>query len=370
MKNTSFIITATMILLIATACGEGGTTKKQAQTTTTPEQQSLTAREQTILNIFGRLNLADAPYENLNYWTDGDAYYRPFFFDADGEGEPRADGDTICFYGGTLHEGGWEMNVLLANDGKMTIAEDGWRFNKGDRVEYRTVGDETILVISDIYTEAIKTVLKKFDGGLYEKLIDDIYQYVLSGTFQRMEGSNDPITFNRKKSTVSGLMSKGETPYTLINEFGNTPVPVLRFSDDVVYKAVRTLIGINLIPIMTGADIDLEWQTETDYSKPVITLVKTAEGRSNLPPGWFPLTSVQVMTLAELRLYAGESYQENLLEMRHEIFARKGYIFTNFEWSSYYSNRDWYNPQYNDVTSKLTEIELINIELIQMLEIE
>ncbi|MCL2727972.1 MAG: hypothetical protein FWD56_06280, partial [Bacteroidales bacterium] len=81
---------------------------------TTAYGQSRTAREQTILNVFGRLNLSENPYENLNCWTDGEAYYRPFFFSFDlSDREPRFSGNTIYLNGGTLHEGGIVIKVQL-----------------------------------------------------------------------------------------------------------------------------------------------------------------------------------------------------------------------------------------------------------------
>jgi len=337
--------------------------------TTAAWGQGRTAREQTILNVFGRLNLAVDPYENLNYWTDGDAFYRPFFFNTwDIDAKPRTDGNTIYLNGGTLHEGGWEIKVLLAADGKMTIAEDDWRFKKGDRVEYRIIGGETLLLISDARTGAAKNVLKKFDGNLYQRTIDDFYRYIFAGSFKRTTGSSETVKFDRNKSAVSGLLSKGETPYTFVNDFGDTPVPVLRFSDNVVYKANRILTGIELIPIQTGPDIDLEWEIVPDDTKPVITLVKTAEGQSGLPPGRFPLVSKQVMTLSELEIYAGEPSSSNFKLMRNEIFARYGYKFKTSDMLGFFGAQDWYYPQHDDVTSQLTEIERINIALIQVLE--
>jgi len=336
--------------------------------TVTTFGQGQTAREQTILNVFGRLNLALDPYKNLHYWTDGDIFYRPFFFDVKKlDVKPLANGDTIFFYGGTLHEGGYEIKVLLAPDGKMTIADDDWQFKKGDRVEYHTVGDETILLFSDA-RGAVTNVLKKFDGDLYNRTINDFYRYIFAGSFKRMGGSSETIRFDRNKSSVSGLLSKGEASFTLIDDFGDTPSSVLCFSDDVVYKAIRTLIGMELIPIMTGPDIDLEWLIEKDPAKPVITLVKTAEEEWDLPPERFPLVSKQVMTLCELDLYAGEPKLQNLKIMRNEIFARYGYKFKTADMAGYFGAQDWYVPQFDDVTSKLTEIERINIALIQILE--
>jgi hypothetical protein len=348
----TILLTAIATLFAAAVCG-----------------QVLTAREQTVLHIFGRLNLEDEPIDNLNYWTDGGIFWGPYFFDvSDFDNKPRADGDTIYFFGGTLHEGGYAINVLLAADGRMTIAEKDVRFNKGDRVEYRIIDGQPLLLFSDVRTGAVKDVLKQFDGNLYERYIDNYYRYFFAGSFSCLEVSGEPITFNRQKSTVSGLLSKGETAYQLINEFGDTPVPVLQFDEDVIYKANRKLTGIELIPLLTGSEIDIEWTFREDKSKPVITLLKTAEGQPDLPPGRFPLASTQVMTLTELYLYAGKPLLSNLKIMRNEIFARYGYKFKTNDMADFFGTQSWYNYLYDDVTSKLTEIERINIALIQVLE--
>jgi len=351
MKNILLSATA-VILLIAIAC-----------------EQGQTAKEQTILKVFGRLNLADDPYDNLFSWSNGDCYYRPFFFDPQElESEPHSTGDIIYFYGGSLHEGGYEIIVQLADDGKMTIAKDDYRYGKGDRVEHRILGGETLLLISDACSGAAKDVLKKIDGGLYNHRIDNFYRYILDGKFQHIDGAGETVEFKQKSSAVSGFLSVDETPYTFVNEFGDTPIPVLRFNDDLVFKATRTLIGIELSPVLTGPDIDLEWQIETDDNIPVITLIKTAAGRSDLPSGFFPFASVQVMTFPELLMYAGEPSLRSLSEMRNEIFARHGYKFKNAEWADYFGTKDWYWPKYDDVTDKLTDIERINIALIRILE--
>jgi len=351
MRKTLFLTVATLLFAAATF------------------GQTMTAREQTILNVFGRLNLAVDPYDDLFYWTDGFAFYRPFFFDlSEFETVYRANGDTIYFYGGTTHEGGYGINVRLAADGKMTIADEDWRYKKGDRVEYRVVNGEPLLIIKDVRTGVIKDVLKKFDGGLYERDIDHIYDYILAGSFIHQMGNNDIIKYTRKKSTVSGLISRGETPYKLIDEFDDTPVPIIRISDDVVYKANRILIGIELVPMCKYPEADEDWMLMVDESKPTITLVKIADPEQNFPQGRFPLVSKQVMTLTELEMYAGEPRLQNLKVMRNEIFARYGYKFKTRDMADFFGTQDWYYPQFDDVNSKITEIEQINIALIQVLE--
>jgi len=263
-----------------------------------PCVQGQTAREQTILNVFGRLNLDVDPSDNLNYWTDGTAFYKGFTYDPNNsEAKPRLNFDVFYLFGGTTHEGGWSITIRLAADGKMTIAADDYTFKKGDRVEYRKVGAETLLLFSDAGTGIVKSVLKKFSGTL---------RY--------------------------------------------------RYEDDwIAHKDAISLTEEN--------------------AKAKIVLVKTAEAKSGLPAGIFPLVSTQVMTLTELTRYAGgepyanPAYHTNFQIMRNEIFARYGHKFAaGGEMAKHFATQTWYKPQFDDVTSKLTEIELINIALIQLLE--
>ena len=70
------------------------------------------------------------------------------------------------------------------------------------------------------------------------------------------------------------------------------------------------------------------------------------------------LTSEDVMKLNKYELKI----------MRNEIFARHGYIFKTDDMKAYFESQSWYVPQYNDVTSLLTEIEKRNIEFIKNYE--
>jgi hypothetical protein len=323
-----------------------------------------------ILNVFGRLNLAEQSNDHLTQWTDDFAYYRPFFFNPwNLENKYRSKGDTIFLSGGTTHEGGYLISILLASDGTMTIAESDYRFNKGDRVEYRTVGGEPLLVFSEARTGAIKDVLKKMDEdmNLYDKYISNYLRYIFAGRYVRVGGSGN-VMFLPDKPVVSGFKSSGETPYELAEEY-ESPVPLLVFGKNEGYKVTKTLTGLELTTMKpTGDENDILW--EEDNTKPVIKFVKTADVVSGLPPGRFALASTQVMTLTELKHYAGSPALQNLKFMRNEIFARYGYQFQTKEMADYFAKMEWYKPQFDDVTNKLTEIKRINIALIQVLEKE
>jgi len=68
-------------------------------------------------------------------------------------------------------------------------------------------------------------------------------------------------------------------------------------------------------------------------------------------------------------LYITDLQAKNVLRIaRNEIFARYGYIFKSNDLKSYFEEKSWYKPKYEDVTDYLTEIEKKNIELIMKLE--
>lgn len=60
--------------------------------------------------------------------------------------------------------------------------------------------------------------------------------------------------------------------------------------------------------------------------------------------------------------------KEELRIMRNWIFARHGYAFKSRDLQIYFSQFDWYQPQYADVSYMLTDIEKKNIELIKRYE--
>ena len=55
---------------------------------------------------------------------------------------------------------------------------------------------------------------------------------------------------------------------------------------------------------------------------------------------------------------------EDLDIMRNEIFAEYGYKFKTEKWQKHFSEQTWYNPKYDDVNDRLTEIDKANVKLI------
>lgn len=78
----------------------------------------------------------------------------------------------------------------------------------------------------------------------------------------------------------------------------------------------------------------------------------------------YPEASNRNLTSEDL---AGKALWE-LKIMRNEIFARHGYKFKTEEMREYFNKQEWYEPKYDDVKSKLTEIENANIKMIKQYE--
>jgi hypothetical protein len=66
----------------------------------------------------------------------------------------------------------------------------------------------------------------------------------------------------------------------------------------------------------------------------------------------YPEASNRYLTSQDL---AGKSVWD-LKVMRNEIFARYGYRFKSEDMREYFNKQAWYKPEYDDVTSQLTEI--------------
>lgn len=70
------------------------------------------------------------------------------------------------------------------------------------------------------------------------------------------------------------------------------------------------------------------------------------------------VASLRLLRSDELKKYT----KDELDVMRNEIFAAHGYKFKSNKWQEYFEKENWYVPRYEDVTSKLTLIEQVNIE--------
>jgi len=80
----------------------------------------------------------------------------------------------------------------------------------------------------------------------------------------------------------------------------------------------------------------------------------------NASVGKYPQASQRELTSDDVNNLT----EDELTEMRNEIYARHGYSFKNKDWRYHFEALDWYMPTGVDIREKLTDTEVINIELI------
>lgn len=81
--------------------------------------------------------------------------------------------------------------------------------------------------------------------------------------------------------------------------------------------------------------------------------------------GDYTQASQRILTHEELKQFS----KKELQIMRNEIFARYGYIFkSGGQMEEYFSNKEWFSPDYEDVSNFITELEKENIEKIKIAE--
>jgi hypothetical protein len=308
-------------------------------------------------------------------WTDGLVEYGKFEGDASDFAEGNytdfkyvIDDASVTFLGGTLHEGGWSLQIRFDGPTPMTVAGDGgMNFTTGDRVEYRQIAGEEMLFFYDGQTSSVKWVLKAMppNSDFYDWITGDYLRYVMAGTYRRPDGETH--VFSPDKPCVTGFFTSDCDSYYFGEEY-DTPSLIMVLSETEAFGVKKTLTGLTLTPVQKN-NCD-RWPEKENT--PGLSLTKTADKFNEYTGcevhGRFPLCSGQVMTIQALLLYAGEPVDGNLKLMRNEIFARHGYRFKTGDLKQYFGSFDWYKPQFDDITDRLTEIERINIALIRKLE--
>ncbi len=115
-----------------------------------------------------------------------------------------------------------------------------------------------------------------------------------------------------------------------------------------------------------GLRIDNPWTGKVDERN--YEIGKRINSIEDYYTGEYPFTSMRILSKSEIE---NMSTRAELKFMRNEIFARYGYMFEpKGRMDRHFSSTDWYKPQYDDVTSFLTDIEIQNVNQIKETEIE
>lgn len=93
-----------------------------------------------------------------------------------------------------------------------------------------------------------------------------------------------------------------------------------------------------------ATDASSDNSSNTDYSS----------GTSNADYDWLSYRKADYSDISDVP-------SSELRIMRNWIYARHGYIFRSDDLRRYFSQFDWYTPQYHDVSSQLNDIERYNV---------
>lgn len=108
---------------------------------------------------------------------------------------------------------------------------------------------------------------------------------------------------------------------------------------------------------------DLE--TETTYEYKYLEINDCSVNRLTTkkevnPERDFEIASKKLLTAKDFKSLT----KEELRLMRNEIFAAYGYIFKSKDLLEYFNKKSWYNPELDDVTAQLSDIEKLNAQRI------
>ena len=317
--------------------------------------------------LLGLMTLGAAPIEaqtgkhdlTRRTWSDGFTAYTV----------RRSTGGLLLFEGGSLYEGGYAFALkpeggdfyrLQPAPGQSDIPILG---EPGNIVRLRPYGPEMYLVVYDEKNLPFSVLAPIRD--LRQRIEDDLSNYYLAGEYRTANGRT--ITFYpasiTSKRRVQGLSDEGDeaVPYTFGEEY-NTPMKVVILPDGSAYRVEKTDLGLTIHRVTQ--DEEGLW---TGDGEEIIRNARRTRFLSELDdlPGDFPCTAMRALTIGQLSRLA----DVDLRIMRNEIYARRGLRFAGGgEMQRHSESKDWYHPEADDVSDRLTELDALNISMIRRAE--
>lgn len=207
----------------------------------------------------------------------------------------------------------------------------------GEKNEYQTLIDETYPVTDYTQDKILGSYVGSFGKNMINITITDAKEFkasgysVCAGNYRQIEGTFD-------------LMEDANYTFTL-EEPGDDKYDG-KF--DFTLNATEKEIKGSWVPFIK------EGNSSKEYT------LKKRSYQYDPTVGKYPEASQRELTDADLN----NLLEEDLTEMRNEIYARHGYSFKNKDWRYHFEALDWYMPVGVDIRQKLTDIEVTNIELI------
>jgi hypothetical protein len=285
-------------------------------------------------------------------WTNGQDIY---------SGEKIND-SIIIFSGGNLHEGGVKFAVRITDDHSGVITDtsrdhsgDTPLGTMGDKVTCKLIDGKRVLLLelgSGLVDDCL--VGDDSEGALYNIAVRDKANFELCGRYINT-ATNKIVVFHPNETVADGLTASMH--YTFGEQY-DYPINVVQFDNGKAFFYEQTKSGLALFKAKKDANDDWEQGVKIMSLKKLAAL--DLSGKPELK-GTFTFASTQILFHDILKYFdAGQ-----LRLMRNEIFARHGYAFKSADLKTYFSAQDWYKPQFNPVDDQLTDLERLNIRLIE-----
>ena len=330
--------------------------------------------------IISDLSDADTPQSDIDIlkyycWTDGEMIYTYRNTEVD------SDNNQITRYFFSCSTVNEKSNALMC----IEVDPSGWKSVSPTNDKYYKLTDCKVslnakagaLIFTDPFTEQIDVLVPMFKNQeenqteKYKKFFESrMAQLLLEGKFQTMEG--ETVVFNPENMTTDGSLF-GKIPFSFGYAF-DMPATVL-IIDSKTYYIEKVYGYLNLFLMNYNNPMQC---TNGERTGEVISIERRDD---NI----WPLLTERVLTKNEIYYYAGYNvdgpyndeeisdrmaFRNDMLStMRNSILARHGYIFQDEEWQRTFGSLSWYKPLYDNVDDKLTDIEKINIQILESLEV-
>lgn len=281
----------------------------------------------------------------------------------------RINGNIASFEGGTLHEGGYGFTLTPhATAGTWVLHPLGPEFDYtslhgqspvGSTVKRTVIDGEEFLVVRNPQG-MVTDVLSRMTGmdNLYHLITRDLL-YNLSGRYTDKNG-------NQYHFLTSGTLILPGNPAVvrfLIEETYDMPTNVITLADGRhwMYQVIEG--GLELYTATFDKETE-DWNQGTLVAR--LTKQPTLDAELGEGPyGCWPETSLYVLSSNYVSFYD----RVTLRLMRNEIYARHGVKFSSPDLKARFSTANgWPKATIDASSARLSEIELINVDLIRNME--
>lgn len=276
--------------------------------------------------------------------------------------------DKVYLSSGGTKEGTAGFLILISPSGKMTYKETEatlaygkvtWKETKVLRHEDRTkvehakfAGREALIIYT--ITGGVDEVLFRLTGDK-NKLVQEDLKAMLVGKYADEAGNSyqiaDDGTFTENGNKHSyELRTEANGKYALV--FGT--------DDGNNYRFAFTKAGVNIYKTQWDEEKQL-WQQSDSTDVPVLRLRR--DPLAGEPQGLWPMATERLLNRTVL-LHCPKEVRLNIVD---DMYARHKYYFTDAATRAYFEKQGWYKADPERRTVSFSEIEQINLELIQLM---